>query len=165
MGLQFIDHYTIHVRTADLAQLVRFYEEALGLRDGPRPPFDFPGNWLYVGDKPVVHLVGTDYDAPLASPEPKSGQFDHVSFRSSGLAGQRERLRSKGIAFEEATVPASPIHQIFVRDPAGIMVELTYDKQFEMAADGVKEGGATAGGATAGGAITGGVTATASGVL
>ena len=49
------------------------------------------------------------------------------------LTGQtlRERLRDLGIEFQEATVPASPIHQIFVRDPAGILVELTYDKHAE----------------------------------
>lgn len=143
MALQFIDHFTIHVRTPDLATLVRFYEDALGLRDGARPPFDFPGNWLYLGDKPVVHLVGTDYDPPLGKPEPKSGQFDHVSFRSLGLAQQRERLRGLGVEFEEATVPASPIHQIFVRDPAGIMVELTYDKKLELTASGAAETTAT----------------------
>ena len=131
MGLHFIDHFTIHVRTPDLGRVVRFYEDVLGLRDGQRPPFDFPGNWLYVDDKPVVHLVGTDYDAPLGQPAPQSGQFDHISFRSSGLAKQRERLRDLGIEFQEATVPASPIHQIFVRDPAGILVELTYDKHAE----------------------------------
>ena len=43
MGLQFIDHYTLHVHTTDLEKVVRFYEDALGLRDGVRPPFDFPG--------------------------------------------------------------------------------------------------------------------------
>lgn len=131
MGLQFIDHFTIHVRTADLEKVVRFYEDALYLQDGKRPPFDFPGNWLYVGDKPMIHLVGTDYDPPLGQTEPASGQLDHISFRSSGLAKQRERLRQLGMKFDEATVPASPIHQIFVRDPAGIMVELTYDKEAE----------------------------------
>ena len=144
MALQFIDHFTLHVRTPDLAAVARFYQDALGLRDGARPPFDFPGNWLYLGDKPVVHLVGTDYDPPLGKPEPPSGQFDHISFRSAGLAQQRERLRGLSVAFEEATVPASPIHQIFVRDPAGILVELTYDKQAELAASGAAETPATA---------------------
>lgn len=144
MALQFIDHYTIHVRTSDLEAVARFYQDALGLRDGERPPFNFPGNWLYLGDKPVVHLVGTDYDLPLGKPELKSGQFDHVSFRCVGLAQQRERLRGLGVGFEEATVPASPIQQIFVRDPAGIMVELTYDKQAEAAARGAAETPATA---------------------
>ncbi|MFM9972098.1 MAG: VOC family protein [Burkholderiales bacterium] len=134
MGLQFIDHFTIHVRTADLQKLTRFYADALDLHDGKRPPFDFPGNWLYAGDKPVIHLVGTDYDAPLAHPAPKCGQLDHISFRSTGMLKQRERLQSLGMAFEEADVPASPIQQIFVRDPAGILVELTYDKQVEAAA-------------------------------
>jgi len=133
MGLQFIDHFTIHVRTADLGRVVRFYEDALGLKDGVRPPFDFPGNWLYSGDRPVVHLVGTDYDPLLGNPLPRSGRLDHVSFRSNGLAMQREKLRGLGIAYDEAVVPASPIRQIFVRDPAGIMVELTYDTAVEAA--------------------------------
>jgi catechol 2,3-dioxygenase-like lactoylglutathione lyase family enzyme len=131
VGLQFIDHFTIHVRTADLGKVVRFYADALDLHDGNRPPFDFPGNWLYAGDKPVVHLVGTDYDTPLGQTAPASGQLDHISFRSSGLVRQRERLRELGLKFDEAIVPASPIHQIFVRDPAGIMVELNYDKTSE----------------------------------
>ena len=94
MGLQFIDHFTIHVRTADLGRVVRFYEDALGMRDGNRPPFDFPGTWLYVGDKPVVHLVGTDYDEALGQEVPASGRLDHISFRSSGMAAQRGRLRA-----------------------------------------------------------------------
>jgi catechol 2,3-dioxygenase-like lactoylglutathione lyase family enzyme len=131
MGLQFIDHFTIHVRTADLGRVVKFYADALELQDGKRPPFDFPGNWLYAGDKPVIHLVGTDYDEPLSAKAPSSGRLDHISFRSTGREKQRERLRSLGMAFEEADVPASPITQIFVRDPAGILVELTYDKHNE----------------------------------
>ena len=134
MGLQFIDHFTIHVRTADLGKVARFYADALDLQDGKRPPFDFPGNWLYAGDKPVIHLVGTDYDAPLGLPVPACGQLDHISFRSTGMASQRERLRKFGLEFEEADVPSSPIQQIFVRDPAGILVELTYDKRTESGA-------------------------------
>lgn len=50
------------------------------------------------------------------------------------MAQQRERLRKFGLEFEEADVPSSPIQQIFVRDPAGILVELTYDKRTESGA-------------------------------
>jgi len=39
-----LDHY--NVSTRDLGATVRFYEDILGLVNGPRPPFDFPGAWL-----------------------------------------------------------------------------------------------------------------------
>lgn len=131
MGLQLIDHYTIKARTEDLPRVVRFYEDVLGLRDGDRPPFDFPGNWLYAEGKPVVHLVGTTRDEPLAKGVPESGRLDHISFRATGFHAMREHLRSNHYDFEEAAVPSSPIYQLFVRDPAGILVELTYDRKVE----------------------------------
>ena len=131
MGLQFIDHYTIKARTEDLPQVVKFYEEVLGLHDGERPPFDFPGNWLYADGKPVVHLVGTRHDEPLAKGVPESGRLDHISFRCTGFSKMREYLVEKRFNFEEAAVPSSPIYQLFVRDPAGILVELTYDRRAE----------------------------------
>mgnify|MGYP002137710046 CR=1 FL=1 len=28
------------------------------MKAGNRPPFPFPGAWLYTGDHPAVHLVG-----------------------------------------------------------------------------------------------------------
>ena len=51
-----LDH--VNIRTARLAELRRFYVEGLGLTDGARPPFRFPGAWLYCGDQAAVHLVG-----------------------------------------------------------------------------------------------------------
>ena len=45
-----MNHFTI--LTDDVPGTVRFYREFLGLREGPRPPFDFPGAWLYAGGEP-----------------------------------------------------------------------------------------------------------------
>lgn len=28
----------------------------LGFKNGPRPPFNFPGVWLYSGSHPVLHV-------------------------------------------------------------------------------------------------------------
>jgi hypothetical protein len=51
-------HYSI--RTADLEQSRQFYTRIPGFREGFRPPFDFPGIWLYLGDDEsefgVVHI-------------------------------------------------------------------------------------------------------------
>jgi catechol 2,3-dioxygenase-like lactoylglutathione lyase family enzyme len=50
-----LDHFNI--RTRNLADTVRFYEEVLGLEKGARPNFAFPGAWMYSEGKAVVHLV------------------------------------------------------------------------------------------------------------
>ena len=54
MSVGVLDHY--NVSTRNLGDTVRFYEEILGLVNGPRPPFDFPGAWLYSEGHPVLHL-------------------------------------------------------------------------------------------------------------
>ena len=56
-----LDHY--NVSTRKLKETVEFYEVVLGFKNGPRPPFNFPGTWLYSGNHPVLHLndiAGTD---------------------------------------------------------------------------------------------------------
>ena len=50
-----LDHFNI--RTRNLADTVRFYEDVLGLEKGARPNFAFPGAWMYSEGKAVVHLV------------------------------------------------------------------------------------------------------------
>ena len=55
MTIDALDHFTVAV--SDLEASRRFYVEALGLHEGERPPFEFPGAWLYSGAAPLVHLV------------------------------------------------------------------------------------------------------------
>ena len=55
MPLSALDH--VNLRTAHLEEMCAFYCEVLGLERGPRPPFPFPGAWLYCGGRPCVHLV------------------------------------------------------------------------------------------------------------
>ena len=50
-----LDHWNVYCK--DLKATVRSYERYVGLKDGDRPPFSFPGAWLYAGDKPILHLV------------------------------------------------------------------------------------------------------------
>ena len=42
-------------------------------------------------------------------------------------AATRQTLRRHGITWDERPVPGFPLHQLFMRDPAGIKVELTFD--------------------------------------
>ena len=122
MALQKLDHYTIRVRPEDLAEIRRFYVEILGLTDGERPPFSFPGHWLYCGGAPVVHLAGTAERTAAAD----NGRLDHIAFGARGLVEMRRHLAAQGIAFVERTVPGLGLHQLFVNDPNGIKIELNF---------------------------------------
>ncbi len=133
MSLQRLDHYSI--RTAALEQTRNFYVNVLGLEEGFRPAFDFPGHWLYCGERAVVHLIGVtasskqDLDDFLGDREiaaDGSGALDHVAFRAEDLPALRQRLAEHQLGCRERTIPALDLHLVFIEDPNGIVVELNY---------------------------------------
>lgn len=138
MAITRLAHYSI--RTLDIAATERFYTEALGFRVGYRPPFDFPGLWLYLGDDEAdygtVHVIGID----PANPEglkaylgdrgveglSGGGAIDHIAFQATGWIGLRGRLARLGIPHRERDVPSLGLFQVFIEDPSGVTIELNY---------------------------------------
>ena len=98
-----LDHFNI--RTRNLADTVRFYEDILGLEKGARPNFAFPGAWMYSEGKAVVHLV--DISRTEEPQKPDSGVVHHVAFASSGFDGMKRRLEQKGMQYDSRQVPAA----------------------------------------------------------
>jgi catechol 2,3-dioxygenase-like lactoylglutathione lyase family enzyme len=130
MTLEALDHYTI--QCADMAATRDFYCEVLGLREGPRPQLAFAGHWLYLGERAVVHLLDADGALPEnrdAGPGAHTGGLDHVAFRGVDAAAAIERLTRRGIAFRENLIRDIGLHQVFVRDPNGIMVEMNFHER------------------------------------
>ncbi|MGH6674159.1 MAG: VOC family protein [Xanthobacteraceae bacterium] len=125
-----LDHY--NVSTRKLQETVRFYEDVLGLKDGPRPPFDFPGAWLYSAGHPVLHL--NDISQTGKEQRPDSGVIDHVAFGSRGFEAMKKHLSGKGVAHRVNLVPNSTRAQIFLRDPNNVEIELNFDTKNEPAA-------------------------------
>jgi catechol 2,3-dioxygenase-like lactoylglutathione lyase family enzyme len=123
MSVGVLDHFNI--RTRNLGETVRFYENILGLENGPRPNFAFPGAWLYSEGRAVVHLV--DISRTDEPQKPDSGVVHHVAFASRGFSGMKQRLQATGVEFEAREVPGGDLWQIFVRDPNGVMIELNYE--------------------------------------
>ena len=137
MPIDMMDHYSI--RTTKLEPTRTFYEDVMGLTNGSRPSFDFPGYWLYLGTRPVVHLMGVDAEskrnldellgevdeAPLAG----GGALDHIAFQASDLPSVQARLRKKGVKFFEREVSELKLHQIFLEDPNGIRIELNFPNE------------------------------------
>jgi len=119
-----LHHVTIGCTPDDLPALVNFYTHCIGLVDGFRPQLRFPGHWLYASGFPILHL-----NALLPSDHRGYGlsTIDHVSFRAHGLSGTREWLHSQGVRFSEIPLTGTRLHQVFVHDPVGTKVELTFD--------------------------------------
>ncbi len=138
MGVQRLDHYSI--RTPKLDETRRFYADIMDMHEGPRPPFPFPGAWMYHkssdGDEiAMVHIVGYDPDdaeglkaylgdKPLVSEG--TGTIDHVAFAITGLDAMLTRLRASGLLFRERRVPSLGLYQVFVEDPNGVTLELNF---------------------------------------
>lgn len=120
--LQRLHHYTLRCGADKIEEVRAFYEGVLGLTVGERPQLRVPGYWMYANGAPLVHLF---IDTPVASPA--STGFDHLAFLASDLQASREFLTSQGIEFTEAPVPGWPLHQVFVRDPLGVKLELTFE--------------------------------------
>jgi catechol 2,3-dioxygenase-like lactoylglutathione lyase family enzyme len=89
MSVGVLDHY--NVSTRKLNETVQFYEDVLGFTNGPRPPFNFPGAWLYSAGHPVLHL--NDISQTDAQQRPDSGVIDHVAFGSRGFNEHRRNDR------------------------------------------------------------------------
>ena len=135
MLINSLDHCAI--RTTKLQETRDFFVEILGLEDGDRPNFPFPGAWLYTDSTAVIHLIGVDPDDPSGlqryvggeiSTEALqgSGAFDHIAFRANDPSVLTERLKQTDYEYRERQVPNMNLFQIFVEDPNGITIELNY---------------------------------------
>ena len=123
MCVGLLDHYNVSTRKLD--DTVRFYEEVLGLKNGPRPPFSFPGAWLYSEGRPVLHLNDISTTGKVQPPD--SGVIDHVAFGSRGFEAIKQHLASKGVPFRINQVPNGARWQIFLSDPNNVLIELNFD--------------------------------------
>lgn len=137
MTVSRLAHYSI--RTLDLERSCRFYERVLGFKRGYRPPFDFPGAWLYMGgdesDYGTVHIIGVDPANPdgLAAylgdktlPASGTGTVDHIAFLATGVEAMWDTLRAERVAWRDRTVPSLRLHQVFIEDPSGVTIELNF---------------------------------------
>jgi catechol 2,3-dioxygenase-like lactoylglutathione lyase family enzyme len=115
-----LDH--INIRTADLAATKALFVGVLGLTEGWRPPFPFPGAWLYAGDKGVVHLV----EVGQAAAASEGSSLDHFAFEISDYEAALQRVKATGLSFRESPTPGTSVRQIFVRDPNGVTIELNW---------------------------------------
>ena len=121
-GIERLDH--VNLRTGRLAEMIAWYRDVLGLNEGKRPDFSFPGAWMYAGSRALVHLVGT--------PEhPKDEQDDlkmeHVAFAATGLKAMLARAEAAGARTRLRRVPGFPIVQLNIWDPDDNHLHVDFD--------------------------------------
>ena len=114
-----LDHWNVFCK--DLKKTVDFYEKYVGLYSGDRPPFNFPGAWLYAGEKAILHLVSES-----GRKDQGGGAIDHVAINCSDIRGTIDQIKKDGVKFDVRKVPARPLQQVFVHDPDGVMIELNF---------------------------------------
>lgn len=115
-----LDHVT--VRSADFERTEHFYCHLLGMRVGPRPAIPVPGRWLYVGDQAVVHVLPKAAESPPGADE----VIDHFALYAEDRPAFEQRLSAAGQPFESRRLADSDTWQIFLTDPDGARVELTF---------------------------------------
>ena len=127
-GIETLDHFFVY--SSKLSLTKTFYCKVLGLEDGPRPAFDFPGYWFYLSGKPVIH-VGTHefpggFDRTGHEREDETGSIDHVAFRCKGFSEFIARFQKYDQQFKIHEIPDFDLKQIFIKDPNGVTIELNF---------------------------------------
>jgi hypothetical protein len=138
MEVSGLNHFNITASPALVEQLKSFYVNVIGLTVGPRALLDHDGFWLYAGELSIVHLsarqqstcqqsIGrntaettTAKEVPLVE-----GCFNHIS----RLAAALEKMVAMEIPYTISEVLDFGQTQLFIQDPAGIGVELTFSNE------------------------------------
>jgi catechol 2,3-dioxygenase-like lactoylglutathione lyase family enzyme len=129
--------FHVAIKTNDLEATVHFYTEVLGLHAVSRPDFGYPGAWLAApGGEAIIHIyaggaaLGADGRAPYGT-----AAIDHVSITATDFHGFIERFKKHGLDWREFNVPAAKLWQLFVYDPSGVQLEITFDATKESGAE------------------------------
>lgn len=118
-----MNHFTI--LTDNVEGTLAFYADMLDLHPGARPPFKFPGAWLYArgGNDPILHIIGGRQKDVLVK-----GVIDHMAFTGNDLPGMIAKLKSRGIEYDLRRLPEYGTWQLFFYDINDAKIEIDFDR-------------------------------------
>ncbi len=108
-----LDH--VNLRTGKLDVMIDWYTKFLGLKNGPRPDFGFPGAWMYMGDLPIVHIVAVEGDGGVGSEQ--ALKLEHFALRGNSWAEFKTLLEAEGVRYELVTIEDFDVLQCNIWDP------------------------------------------------
>ena len=127
--------FHLAIKTADLARTLAFWTGVIGLREIARPDFGYPGAWLACGQpggQAIIHVyAGGPALGSAGVIETGTAAIDHVSLACTGYHAYIARFRSAGLDWREFLVPGTSLWQLFVYDPSGVQLELTFEGAVE----------------------------------
>jgi catechol 2,3-dioxygenase-like lactoylglutathione lyase family enzyme len=121
MRIKRLQHVSICIEAGREDEARRFYGEALGLREKPRPMGlkDRDLIWFDIGeDEHEIHLLRTD---PAALVPPRAA--DHLCIEVDDIDAMRAHLDAHDVPIKETSVIDNR-PRFFVEDPFGNSVEL-----------------------------------------
>ena len=122
-----LDHVAVYA--SDVARSVKFYAEVLGLEDA------FPGRWggaptimMAPGSRTGVAIFPAENDGDGRSAR-RAASIDHFAFRTSRREQDALRTRLDALGVEYEVQEFGICHSVFLRDPDGVVVEVTTYEQ------------------------------------
>lgn len=122
MDIVGINHINIVVTSAQLPDVVTFYEQIIGLRQGVRAVSKRNGAWLYCHETAIIHLSVVE-TAPYAGADT---HFNHVALTCRDVADWVNHLNQHQIRYDIDYRPSPEMTQLFLYDPVGIRIELNF---------------------------------------
>jgi glyoxylase I family protein len=119
--IESLHHVAVCVTDIDRAK--QFYSEVLGLKELPRPPFDFGGAWYALGDAQELHLIVHPPTLTMRRTTDIDAKDGHLAIRVSSYQETLEHLRRYGIECLDRPRNLTPWPQIYVTDPDGNVIE------------------------------------------
>ncbi len=98
-----------------------FYRDVLGFRELDRPPFKFPGAWLFNYGL-QIHLIVDDRAKP--GDAEISTRAEHLALHVDDVAEVERLLGEHGIRYVKNHVPERDVTQLFFHDPDGRHIEV-----------------------------------------
>jgi catechol 2,3-dioxygenase-like lactoylglutathione lyase family enzyme len=115
---------------SDLERSRRFFSDALGLEEVPRPRnFAFDGAWFRFGGTELHLLSDAHATGGAGQPDPgagaERGMTHHLAFEVDVLDAACARLAENGVELLGGPMPRGDGYvQVFFRDPDGHVLEL-----------------------------------------
>ncbi|MDI3339246.1 MAG: VOC family protein [Sphaerobacter sp.] len=123
-----LNHVSVIARHLD--ESIRFYEELFGMERVPTPNFGFPVQWLRVG-RLQLHLFERPGEAPV---------YHHLGLTVDDFAAVYRAAKARGVL--DGTTFGHHLYelpgknaQLYLRDPAGNLIEVDYPDATELPAD------------------------------
>ncbi|MFC4770267.1 VOC family protein [Effusibacillus consociatus] len=126
-----IECHSIHhisIVVTDLERAKSFYRDVLGLREIPRPNFDFPGAWFEIGNQ-QLHVIVHPPSQTLRTEGGIDSRDGHFAIRVTSYEQTLRHLEKLNVPHKAKPDSITGWAQIFCCDPDGNIIELNAERE------------------------------------